>query len=126
MLISLPICGHTTMLRFPSSVRSLTRRELTRSVHQTLPHLSYQQSKQLVDEVIEEILSALTNGEHVKLRGFGTFHVRDKRARIGRNPKTKEDAIITARRVATFKAAPKFVAIVNGRPYDDTADNDEE
>ena len=114
------------MVRIPPSVKSLTRKELTQCVHQTLPQLSYQQSKQLVDEVIEEILAAFTRGEDVKLRGFGTFHLRDKKARIGRNPKTLEDAIITARRVVTFKAAPKFVAIVNGTPYDDTTDTDEE
>jgi len=60
------------------------------------------------------------------LRGFGTFYIRDKKQRIGRNPKTKEDAIITPRRVVKFKSAAKLVAKINGTPYDNLLDKDED
>ena len=114
------------MLRFPPNKKTLTRRELRSLVHETLRHLSQKHSQKIVDEVFEEIILALERGENVKLRGFGTFNLRDKKLRIGRNPKTKEEAIITPRRVVTFKAAPRVIAKINGRPYDETADATDE
>jgi integration host factor subunit alpha len=57
-----------------------------------------------------------------QLRAFGTFNVRGKRQRIGRNPKTGIDAVITPRRVLTFKASPVLVARVNGEAIPDGED----
>ena len=119
--MSIPI-----MPRLPPNQKTLTRRELRNVVHQTLSQLSNKQAYKITDEFIEEILSALISGENVKLRGFGTFYILNKKERIGRNPKTLEDAVITLRKVVKFKAAPKLVAIINGTPYDETADNDPE
>ena len=68
--------------------------------------------------------AALSRGESVKLRGFGTFNVRAKNPRIGRNPKTGAEYPITARRVLTFKPSPRLVAAVNGEIPD--GDDDEE
>lgn len=95
-------------------------------MHEKLRHLAHKQSQKIVDEVFEEIVLALERGENVNLRGFGTFNLRNKKLRIGRNPKTKVNAIISPRRVVTFKAAPKVIAKINDRPYDETADRDEE
>jgi integration host factor subunit alpha len=53
-------------------------------------------------------------GETVKLRSFGAFSVRAKRARVGRNPKTGEEYPITARRVLTFRPSPRLISAVNG------------
>jgi integration host factor subunit alpha len=53
----------------------------------------------------------------VKLRSFGTFHVRSKRPRVGRNPKTGKEYPITARRVLTFKPSPRLIASVNGEEF---------
>jgi len=53
-------------------------------------------------------------GEQVKLRSFGTFNVREKRGRIGRNPKTGVEAPICPRKVLTFKASPVLIAHLNG------------
>ena len=58
-------------------------------------------------------------GEPVKLRSFGTFNVRSKRERPGRNPKTGVEAPITARKVLTFKASPVLLARVNGETIND-------
>ena len=65
-------------------------------------------AKQLVNQMFEEIRGSLEKGEEVKLAGFGNFELRDKRPRPGRNPKTGDDFLITARRVVTFKASHKL------------------
>ena len=60
----------------------------------------------------------LENGEEVKLSGFGNFSLRDKTARVGRNPKTGEEKMISARRVVTFKTGQKLksrVEVYNGK-----------
>ena len=72
----------------------------------------------VVESVLNELKRGLSSDGIVTLRGFGSFHVLNKRERIGRNPKTGEDAVISARRVTTFKASNKFKAKVNkGDPY---------
>ena len=60
------------------------------------------------DVVFDEICEALINGEEVKFAGFGSFKILEKAARMGRNPKTGESAIISARRVATFRPSNEF------------------
>ena len=62
----------------------------------------------LVDVVFSEIRESLINGEEVKFAGFGTFKILEKNARMGRNPKTGESALISARRVATFRPSNEF------------------
>jgi len=65
--------------------------------------LSRNESAQLVETVLEEMSDALVRGEQVKISSFGTFSIRDKTARIGRNPKTGEEVPINPRRVLTFR-----------------------
>lgn len=67
-----------------------------------------------VDAIFDEIKSALQQGDSVILRRFGTFRVRDKRPRMGRNPKTGQAAEIAARRIVRFKAGSVFKEAVNG------------
>ena len=62
----------------------------------------------LVDVVFDEICEALINGEEVKFAGLGTFKILEKNARMGRNPKTGEPAVITARNVVTFRPSTEF------------------
>ena len=69
-------------------------------------------AKDLVDQFFEEIKTALSQGEAVKLSGFGNFDLRDKSERPGRNPKTGEEIPITARRVVTFKSGQKLKTMV--------------
>jgi len=84
---------------------TLTKREIAHAVYSACPGISRRQVKELIDAVLEEIVSTLVAGENVKLRGFGNFAVRQKRERPGRNPKTGVMAPITARRVVAFKAS---------------------
>ena len=62
----------------------------------------------MIDIIFGEIGDALVNGEDVKFSGFGTFKILTKSARIGRNPKTGVPAVISARRVATFRPSSEF------------------
>jgi len=68
----------------------------------------------LVEETFQEIADAIDDEGTLKLRDFGTFYIRRKPARMGRNPKTKEPAIISARRTLYFDPSPKMRAAVNG------------
>ena len=70
-------------------------------------------SEKAVESIIDLIKETLKNGDPVILRRFGSFHVREKKERIGRNPKTGEDATISARRVVRFKSGKYFKQVVN-------------
>ncbi len=83
---------------------TVTRRHLTDAVYQEVG-LSRNESAQLVESVLDEIASTLARGEAVKISSFGTYEVRDKAQRIGRNPKTGEEAPILPRRVLLFRAS---------------------
>lgn len=83
---------------------TITRAHLAEAVYQEVG-LSRNDSAQLVDVVLEEISQALVKGEMVKLSSFGSFQVRQKAERIGRNPKTGEEVPISPRRVLVFRAS---------------------
>ncbi len=82
--------------------KTLTRADLTEAVYNSVG-LSRNESSQLVESILESIAAKLEEGETVKLSSFGTFSVRDKNQRIGRNPKTGEEVPIKPRRVMTFR-----------------------
>lgn len=102
------------MTKAKPSGNALTRAALREAVYACCPGLSRAEARRILDAAFDEISDALLRGEQVKLRSFGTFNVRSKRARIGRNPKTGVEAPITPRRVLTFKASPVLVAVING------------
>ena len=84
------------------SYKTLTRMDLSEAVFREVG-LSKNESSDLVQSVLELMSSALVKGEQVKISSFGTFSVRQKNARVGRNPKTGEEVPITPRRVLTFR-----------------------
>jgi len=84
------------------SGKTLTRMDLSEAVFRDVG-LSRNESAQLVESVLSHISDALAQGESVKISSFGTFNVRDKAARVGRNPKTGEEVPILPRRVLTFR-----------------------
>ncbi len=81
---------------------TVTRADLTEAIYREIG-LSRSESAELVESVINHIIDALLRGESVKLAGFGTFSLRDKAERMGRNPKTGKAVPITSRRVLAFK-----------------------
>lgn len=84
--------------------RTLTRADLSNSVYEQIG-LSLQECNMLVDSVIEEISDNLERGKPVKISSFGTFNLRDKKQRMGRNPKTGVEVPITSRTVLSFNAS---------------------
>ena len=82
--------------------KTLTRMDLSEAVFREVG-LSRNESAQLVETVLDEMSDELVRGEQVKISSFGTFSIRDKSARIGRNPKTGEEVPINPRRVLTFR-----------------------
>ena len=84
------------------SEKTLTRMDLSEAVFREVG-LSRNESADLVESVLNHVSDALVRGEQVKLSSFGTFSVRDKNARVGRNPKTGKEAPIPPRRVLTFR-----------------------
>lgn len=96
------------------SDKTLTRADLAEAVYRKVG-LSRLESSKLVEAVLEEICQAAVDGESIKLSSFGTFAVRSKNERIGRNPKTGEEVPITSRRVMVFKPSN----ILKSRVLDD-------
>ena len=92
--------------------KTTTRSTLSEAVFKNVG-LSRNESSTLVDSVFGEILKSLINGDDVKISSFGTFVVRQKKERIGRNPKTGQEVPITARSVVTFRASNVLKSKVN-------------
>ena len=84
--------------------RTITRADLAEAVYQEVG-LSRNESADLVEAILSEISSSLVSGKNVKISSFGSFLVRDKGRRIGRNPKTGEEVPIEPRRVLSFRAS---------------------
>jgi integration host factor subunit alpha len=84
--------------------QALTRADLSEAVYQEVG-LSRSESSHLVEAVLDEVCGALVRGEMVKISSFGTFAVRQKNQRVGRNPKTGEEVPILPRRVLVFRAS---------------------
>lgn len=86
------------------SVGTLTRADLAESINCRVG-LSRADSLDMVESILQHMCTALAEGENVKISGFGTFLLRDKAERIGRNPKTGIEVPITPRRVLSFRAS---------------------
>lgn len=86
------------------SMDTLTRADIADAIHRRLG-LSRAEALTMVEAIIDRMSEALERGENVKISGFGTFLLRDKTERVGRNPKTGVEVPITPRRVLTFRAS---------------------
>ena len=92
--------------------KTITRADLAESVYSSVG-LSRTESADLVERMLELMSNALVGGETVKLSSFGSFHVRSKNERIGRNPKTGEEVPILPRRVLVFKPSNVLKSKIN-------------
>ena len=84
--------------------RTITRADLAEAVYEEVG-LSRNESSDLVESVLDEISKALVSGENVKISSFGSFTIREKGERIGRNPKTGVEVPISPRKVLVFRAS---------------------
>ena len=93
---------------------NLTKKDLINSVYMQIG-FSKNISENLIDDFLLTIIENLKIEKKLKLSKFGTFSIRSKNSRIGRNPKTKEKKIITTRDVVLFKASKEFKDLVNSK-----------
>ena len=103
---SLTLAVETVMLLLvleASKVTRMTKSELIARLAEQNPSLYHRDLEQLVNTVFETITRALEDGDRVELRGFGAFSVRERKARIGRNPRTGEPVNVEAKRMPFFK-----------------------
>lgn len=91
---------------------TITRAQLSEAVYQEVG-LSRNESAELVETVLKEIADTLTRGDSVKISSFGTFSVRQKGERVGRNPKTGQEVPILPRRVLVFRASNVLKSRIN-------------
>ena len=86
---------------------TLTKSDIVKNLHDRIG-LNKREAKELVDSFFENIKRLLSQGHDVKISGFGNFQLNNKSSRPGRNPRTGEDVVITARKVVTFKSGQKL------------------
>ena len=91
---------------------NLTKKDLVNLVYMQLG-FSKQISENLIEDFLSTIVSNIKNEKKLKLSKFGTFSIRQKKSRVGRNPKTKKEAIISQRNVVLFKASKEFKKYIN-------------
>ena len=91
---------------------NLTKKDLVNLIYMQIG-FSKQISENLIEEFFSLIISNLINEKEIKISKFGTFSIRQKKSRIGRNPKTKEKKIISDREVVLFKPSKEFKDFIN-------------
>ncbi|MEM7197127.1 MAG: integration host factor subunit alpha [Pseudomonadota bacterium] len=93
--------------------KTITRADIVTAIFQEVG-FSRVESAQLLEEIIDEMIAELAEGNRVKISSFGSFKVRQKRERMGRNPRTGESALITSRKVLTFRPSEEMKQRVSG------------
>ena len=96
---------------------NLTKKDLVNSIYMRLG-FSKQISESLIDDFLTTIIQNIKSEKKLKISKFGTFTIRKKKSRIGRNPKTKETKIISSRDVVLFKASKEFKEFINVKDYE--------
>ena len=92
--------------------RNLTKKDLVNLVYMQLG-FSKQISENLIEDFLSTIITNIKSEKKLKLSKFGTFSIRQKKSRIGRNPKTKESKVISSREVVLFKPSKEFKEFIN-------------
>ncbi len=92
----------------------MIKSELVSRIAERNPHLYQRDVEHIVNAVLEEVVSALSRGDRVELRGFGAFSVKNRPARIGRNPRTGEKVAVAEKFVPFFKTGKEMREKLNG------------
>ncbi len=91
----------------------MTKRDLIEEVNDRFPHLSRFDAEVIINSVFDSLIAALRREERIEIRGFGSFVVKHRRARDGRNPKTGEIVSVSSKRVPFFKVGKELRVRVN-------------
>ena len=97
------------------NTKNITRDDIAETIHFEFG-LSKKDCLELVHDIVDIIIVGLKENEIVKIHNFGTFKLRKKKSRIGRNPKTKEEVMIKERSVISFKPSKKVKSYINSKP----------
>ena len=104
----------------------MTKSGLIEEVAKRTPHISKKDTEVVVNTIFDSMIEALRGGERIEIRGFGSFQVKLREAREGRNPKTGEPVHISAKRTPFFKVGKELKEMVDGAPnVSDESDDDE-
>ena len=101
-----------TLLRDAKRVHEMTRADLTEKVYQAIA-TSTKESDVVVCAIFDAIVRAVRSGDRVEIRGFGTFHTRQRRGRIARNPKTGAPVEVPPKRIPFFKPSKELRQLIN-------------
>ena len=93
----------------------MTKSQLVQELMNRAPHISQKDMGQIVDTVFDSMVSALEGGNRIELRGFGTFEIRVREPRLGRNPKSGSKVSLGIRKVPFFKAGKELKEKLNGQ-----------
>jgi integration host factor subunit beta len=93
----------------------MTRSELVQHLAESNPHLYLRDVEKIVDTVFQDITDALVRGDRIELRGFGTFSVKERQARTGRNPRTGQSVMVDGKRLPFFKTGKELRERLNGK-----------
>ena len=91
---------------------NVTRDEIAEYIYEEFG-LTKRDCTEIVNDIVEKIIQGLLDNDFVKIHNFGTFRIRRKASRIGRNPKTKEDVMIEERNTISFKPSKKIINLLN-------------
>ena len=93
----------------------MTRSQLIMQLAEQNPHLYHRDVERIVSTIFEEVSAALARGERVELRGFGAFSVKQRAARVGRNPRTGEAVQVASKRLPYFKTGKELRERLNSK-----------
>lgn len=99
-------------------MNNATRDEIAEYIYEEFG-LTKRDCTEIVNDIIEKIIQGLIDSDFVKIHNFGTFKLKRKKSRIGRNPKTRENVMIEERYIISFKPSKKFISSIN---FDSSAD----
>ncbi|HEU4341628.1 MAG TPA: integration host factor subunit beta [Candidatus Binatia bacterium] len=97
----------------------MTKRDLIDEVNKRFPHLSRRDSEVIINAIFDSMVDALAQGDRIEIRGFGSFVVKHRRARQGRNPKSGALVSVAAKRVPFFKVGKELRLRVDGKPFEE-------
>jgi integration host factor subunit beta len=93
----------------------MTKSELILKIGQMNPHLYHRDVERIVGAIFEEITTAVSRGDRVELRGFGAFSVKQREARVGRNPRTGDTVSVARKVIPFFKTGKQLRERLNGK-----------
>jgi integration host factor beta subunit len=114
--VNLPAPGNFLQQLFSCAGGSaMTKRDLIDEVNKRFPHLSRKDSEVIINAIFDSMIDALAQGDRIEIRGFGSFVVKHRRARQGRNPKSGVLVSVAAKRVPFFKVGKELRLRVDGK-----------